>query len=113
MPSIYVAAPQSKLFFWKSSQEVEATLFKHPKVADVAVIGLPDPVWSEAVTAVIVPHQGQNVDEQEIIAFCKQEMAGYKVPKRVFFIDALPRNPSGKIMKNMLRQKFEKEMVKS
>jgi fatty-acyl-CoA synthase len=96
-----------------SSQEVEATLFKHPKVADAAVIGLPDPVWSEAVTAVIVPHQGQTADEQEIIAFCKQEIAGYKVPKRVFFVDALPRNPSGKIMKNMLRQKFEKEIVKS
>ncbi len=92
---------------------MEATLFKHPKVADAAVIGLPDPVWSEAVTAVIVPHQGQTADEQEIIAFCKQEIAGYKVPKRVFFVDALPRNPSGKIMKNMLRQKFEKEIVKS
>ena len=94
-----------------STQEVEATLFKHPQVADVAVIGLPDPVWSEAVTAVIVPRPGQTADEKEIIAFCKQEMAGYKVPKRVIFVDALPRNPSGKILKNVLRKKYEKEIA--
>ena len=94
-----------------STQEVEAMLFKHPQVADVAVIGLPDPVWSEAVTAVIVPRPGQTADEKEIIAFCKKEMAGYKVPKRVIFVDALPRNPSGKILKNVLRKKYEKEIA--
>jgi fatty-acyl-CoA synthase len=94
-----------------STQKVEAILFKHPQVADVAVIGLPDPVWSEAVTAVIVPRPGQTADEKEIIAFCKKEMAGYKVPKRIIFVDALPRNPSGKILKNVLRKKYEKEIA--
>ncbi|HOI74584.1 MAG TPA: long-chain-fatty-acid--CoA ligase [Syntrophales bacterium] len=91
-----------------SSQEVEATLFKHAKVADAAVIGMPDDRWSEIVTAVIVPRPGQTLDEKEIIDFCKSEMAGYKVPKKIIFTDALPRNPSGKILKNILREKFTK-----
>jgi fatty-acyl-CoA synthase len=90
-----------------SSQEVEATLFKHPKVADVAVIGLSDPRWSEIVTAVIVPRPGQEATEKDIIEFCKKEMAGYKVPKRIIFTDALPRNPSGKLLKKVLRQMYE------
>lgn len=87
---------------------MEATLFKHAKVADAAVIGMPDDRWSEIVTAVIVPRPGQTLDEKEIIDFCKSEMAGYKVPKKIIFTDALPRNPSGKILKNILREKFTK-----
>ena len=90
-----------------SSQEVEAFLYKHPKVADAAVVGMPDPVWSEAVTAVIVPKPGQTIDEKEMIDFCKQAMAAYKVPKNIFFIEALPRNPSGKVLKNVLRKECE------
>jgi fatty-acyl-CoA synthase len=89
-----------------SSQEVEAMIFKCPGVMDVAVIGLPDPYWSELVTAVVVPAPGQMVTEEGVIGFCKKDMAGYKVPKKVIIADALPRNPSGKLLKNELRQKY-------
>jgi len=93
-----------------SSQEVEAFLYKHPKVADAAVIGMPDPVWSEAVTAIIAPRPGETIDEKEIIDFCKHAMASYKVPKNIFFVEALPRNPSGKVLKNILRKECEDKL---
>jgi len=92
-----------------SSQEVEAMLFKCPGVMDAAVIGLPDPYWSEVVAAVVVPVPGQEVKEEEVIAFCKKELAAYKVPKKVIVTDALPRNPSGKLLKNELRKKYTKQ----
>ena len=91
-----------------SSQEVEAVLFKHPSVANVAVVGLPDPYWSEIVAAVVVPVPGKQISEEELIAFCKKELAGYKVPKKIFKTDSLPVNPSGKIQKNVLRQQLAK-----
>jgi len=92
-----------------SSQEVEAMLFKCSGVMDAAVIGLPDPYWSELVTAVIVPVPGQEVKEEDVITFCKKELAGYKVPKKVIVTDSLPRNPSGKLLKNELRKKFAEQ----
>jgi len=91
-----------------STYEVEGTIFNHPKVADVAVIGLPDPYWGEAVTAVVVPKSGDTIEEDEIIKFCKENLAGYKVPKHVFVTKEVPKNPSGKILKKDLRERYKK-----
>jgi fatty-acyl-CoA synthase len=86
-----------------SSREVEEVLYQHPSVSEVAVIALPDPKWIEAVCAAVVRRDGADVSEDELIAFARERIAGFKVPKRVVFIDALPKNPSGKILKRELR----------
>lgn len=88
------------------SIEVEEVLYEHPAVLEAAIIGLPDEVWGEAVCAVIVPKKDAMVDEQELKSFCRQKLAGYKVPRKIFIEEALPRNASGKIMKYQLRQKL-------
>jgi fatty-acyl-CoA synthase len=90
-----------------ASREVEETIYRLPAVSEVAVIGLPDPYWIEAVTAIVVTKAGQQLDELSVIAHCRQHMAGFKVPKRVLFTDALPKNPSGKLLKRELRKRYE------
>jgi len=89
-----------------ASREVEEVIFRIPAVSEVAVIGLPDPYWVEAVTAVIVLRDGQYATEADVIEFCKESLAHFKVPKRVVFTDALPKNPSGKLLKRELRQRY-------
>ena len=84
------------------SAEVERVLAEHPCVADVAVVGRPDPFWGEAVTAVIVP-DGDPPDADDVRAFARARLAGYKVPKSVETVDALPRNAMGKVQKYRLR----------
>lgn len=86
--------------------EVENALFSHPKLADVAVIGVPSEKWGEAVKAVVVVEAGEEVSAEDIIAFAKEKIAGYKVPKSVDFIAELPRNPSGKILRRELRDPY-------
>ena len=90
-----------------ASREVEEKIYQHPDVAEVAVIGLPDPYWVEAVTAVIVVKQGSALDEKAIVEFCKERMAHFKVPKRVVFVESLPKNPSGKLLKRELRARLK------
>jgi fatty-acyl-CoA synthase len=91
-----------------ASREVEEVVYKLPQVSEVAVIGLPHPHWVEAVTAVVVVKAGATLSAGEVISFCGKQMAQFKVPKGVLFVDTLPRNPSGKLLKRELRQKFEK-----
>jgi fatty-acyl-CoA synthase len=86
-----------------ASREVEEMIYRLPQVSEVAVIGLPDPKWVEAVSAVIVVKAGQTLTEQEVISHCNAHMASFKSPKRVFFTEALPKNPSGKLLKRELR----------
>ncbi len=86
--------------------EVENALFKHPEIADVAVVGVPDDRWGEAVKAIVVPEQGKSPDPAEIIKWAKTQIASYKVPKSIDFIEALPRNPSGKILRRELREPY-------
>lgn len=92
--------------------EVENILHEHPDVQDCAVIGVPDAKWGEAVKAVVVRSVGSVLDEAALIAFARQHIAGFKVPKSVDFVDALPRNPSGKILKRDLRKPYWPEGVR-
>ncbi|NBY69029.1 MAG: acyl-CoA synthetase, partial [Betaproteobacteria bacterium] len=89
-----------------ASREVEEMIYRLSAVSEVAVIGLPDPKWVEAVTAVIVLKTGQSLTEAEVMAHCNQHMASFKSPKRVVFAQALPKNPSGKLLKRELRTQY-------
>jgi fatty-acyl-CoA synthase len=90
-----------------ASREVEEVLYLLPAVSEVAVIGLPHPLWVEAVTAVVVLRAGETLDEATAIGHCHQHLAGFKTPKAVVFVDSLPKNPSGKIMKRDLRERYQ------
>ncbi len=92
------------------SQEVEQALLRHPQVREAAIIGLPSDAWGEEVTAVIVLHDGSSVSASDLIAFAKEELAGYKVPKQIHLIpyEQMPINYSGKIIKRELRNQILK-----
>jgi acyl-CoA synthetase (AMP-forming)/AMP-acid ligase II len=82
--------------------EVEAILVEHPAVAEAGVFGRPDPEWGEAVVAVVVLRDGLDIEPDELRRFCAQRLASFKVPKSVEVTDALPRTPSGKLVRHQL-----------
>ena len=87
-------------------REVEDILLRHPAIHEVAVIGVPDEKWGEALKAVVSLKPGAKVSEEEIIDFCKRNLASYKKPKSIEFVDVIPKNPYGKILKKDLREKY-------
>ncbi|MFO7600621.1 MAG: long-chain fatty acid--CoA ligase [Candidatus Desulfacyla sp.] len=87
-------------------REIEEALVRHSAVREVAVIGIPDPKWGEAVKAVVALVEGASVTEDELILFCKDNIAGYKKPKSIDFVKELPKNNYGKILKRELRAKY-------
>jgi acyl-CoA synthetase (AMP-forming)/AMP-acid ligase II len=89
------------------SREVENLLYEHPAVAEVAVVGLPHPLWGEQVTAILRLREGAPADAAgELEAFCRPRIAGYKRPRRWVVVDALPKTPAGKIQKAELRRRL-------
>lgn len=89
-----------------SPQEVEDVLHAHPKIDEAAVIGIPHPEWGQEPCAVVVLKKGEAADTQEIMTYCQSRLAGFKRPGSVIFIDSLPRNPMGKVLKKKLREKY-------
>jgi len=89
-----------------SSRNVEEIFYQHPSVAEVAVVGLPDSKWIEAITAFIVLKANINVTEQVLLAHASEHLASFKVPKKIHFVDSIPKNTAGKVLKRSLREQF-------
>jgi acyl-CoA synthetase (AMP-forming)/AMP-acid ligase II len=89
-----------------SPEEVEDVLHSHPKVEEASVIGVPDPEWGKEPRAIVVLKKGEAATPEEIIEYCRSRLAGFKRPRSVVFIEALPRNPMGKVLRKKLREEY-------
>lgn len=89
-----------------SPEEVENVIMSHPKVEEAAVIGVPDPEWGQQPRAIVVLKKGETATPEEIIEHCRQRLAGFKRPRSVVFVEELPRNPMGKLLKRVLREQY-------
>jgi fatty-acyl-CoA synthase len=88
-------------------REIEDHLHAHPAVLEAAVVGVPDPDWGESLRAFVVLRAGATATEAELIEHCRRELADYKRPRKVVFLDELPRNPTGKVLKRELRERTD------
>ncbi|MEK7369979.1 MAG: fatty-acyl-CoA synthase, partial [candidate division NC10 bacterium] len=88
-----------------ASPEVERVLYEHPAVLEASVVGRPDAKWGEVPVAFVVFREGQTASAEELMEFCRARLARFKVPRAVRVIEALPRNPSGKVLKRVLRER--------
>jgi acyl-CoA synthetase (AMP-forming)/AMP-acid ligase II len=86
-------------------REIEEILYSHPRIEDAAIVGVPDSLWGESVKAFVVLKKGETLTEAEVVEYCKTHLASYKKPKSVEFVESLPRNPSGKVLKTLLRKR--------
>ncbi|MCX8126529.1 MAG: AMP-binding protein, partial [Dehalococcoidia bacterium] len=89
-----------------SPEEVENVLYTHPKVKEVAVIGVPDLEWGQQPRAIVVCKEGQTCTAEELMEFCRQKLASFKRPRSVIFVDSLPRSPMGKVLRKVCREKW-------
>ncbi|MFH1169269.1 MAG: AMP-binding protein, partial [Chloroflexota bacterium] len=92
-----------------SPEEVENVLHSHPKIEEAAVIGVPDPEWGQLPMAIVVLKKGQTASEEDIMAYCRAKLASYKRPRSVVFVDSLPRNTMGKVLRKALREQYAKK----
>ena len=102
----YSLRPRFLTYLDSEFAEVEAVLEQHPLIVEAAVIWIPDGYWGESVKAVVVPRPGKTLTEQEVIDYCKSQLAHYKKPKSVDFTDSLPRNAAHKVMKAELLKRY-------